>query len=87
MRAHMTMLLRTLAAIAAWTVLAASAFAQSATSSNQIEHHIANIDGTRFHYVTAGTGDPVLLLPGWFKDTSKPISPGSSQPRARELML
>ena len=23
------------------------------------------IEGTRFHYVTAGTGDPVLLLPGW----------------------
>ena len=23
------------------------------------------IDGTRFHYVTAGTGDPVLLIPGW----------------------
>src|SRR4029077_2281633 len=23
------------------------------------------IDGTRFHYVTDGSGDPVLLLPGW----------------------
>ena len=23
------------------------------------------IDGARLHYVTAGTGDPVLLLPGW----------------------
>ncbi|UFZ02777.1 alpha/beta hydrolase [Bradyrhizobium ontarionense] len=23
------------------------------------------IDGTRFHYVTAGSGDPVLLIPGW----------------------
>ena len=30
-----------------------------------IEHHVAKIDGIRFHYVTAGTGDPVLLLPGW----------------------
>jgi pimeloyl-ACP methyl ester carboxylesterase len=39
--------------------------AQSATSADQIEHHIAKIDGTRFHYVTAGTGDPVLLIPGW----------------------
>src|SRR5271166_6257443 len=56
----MTMLSKTLAAVAASTVLATSALAQS-----QIEHHIAKIDGTRFHYVTAGTGDPVLLLPGW----------------------
>ena len=38
---------------------------QNAASSDQIEHHVAKIDGTRFHYVTAGTGDPVLLIPGW----------------------
>ena len=38
---------------------------QNVTSADQIEHHIAKIDGTRFHYVTAGTGDPVLLIPGW----------------------
>jgi pimeloyl-ACP methyl ester carboxylesterase len=37
--------------------------AQSQTE--QIEHHVVKIDGTRLHYVTAGTGDPVLLLPGW----------------------
>ncbi len=59
----MTMLITTLAA--ACTVLATSAFAQNARSADQIEHHIAKIDGTRFHYVTAGTGDPVLLIPGW----------------------
>jgi pimeloyl-ACP methyl ester carboxylesterase len=41
------------------------AAAQAMTAADQIEHHIAKIDGTRFHYVTAGTGDPVLLLPGW----------------------
>jgi pimeloyl-ACP methyl ester carboxylesterase len=41
------------------------AFAQSATAADAIEHHVAKVDGTRFHYVTAGTGDPVLLLPGW----------------------
>ena len=41
------------------------AAAQNVTSADQIEHHIAKIDGTRFHYVTAGTGDPVLLIPGW----------------------
>ncbi|MGA7994603.1 MAG: alpha/beta fold hydrolase, partial [Bradyrhizobium sp.] len=39
--------------------------AQYAVSADQIEHHVAKIDGTRFHYVTAGTGDPVLLIPGW----------------------
>lgn len=57
----MTMRIKTLAAVAAGTVLATSALAQTA----QIEHHIAKIDGTRFHYVTSGTGDPVLLIPGW----------------------
>jgi hypothetical protein len=59
----MSMLMTTLAA--AGTVLATSAFAQNARSADQIEHHVAKIDGTRFHYVTAGTGDPVLLIPGW----------------------
>jgi len=38
---------------------------QTATATDRIEHHVAKIDGTRFHYVTAGSGDPVLLLPGW----------------------
>jgi hypothetical protein len=61
----MTTLIRTLAAVATGAVLATSALAQSARSADQIEHHVAKIDGTRFHYVTAGTGDPVLLLPGW----------------------
>jgi pimeloyl-ACP methyl ester carboxylesterase len=57
----MTMRIKTLAAVVAGTVLATSALAQSV----KIEHHVAKIDGTRFHYVTAGTGEPVLLLPGW----------------------
>ena len=56
----MTMRIKTLAAVAAGTVLATGALAQSA----KIEHHIAKIDGTGFDYVTAGTGDPVLLIPG-----------------------
>ena len=58
----MTMLFKTLAAIAAWTALSSSALT---ASTDRIEHHVAKIDGTRFHYVTAGSGDPVLLLPGW----------------------
>jgi pimeloyl-ACP methyl ester carboxylesterase len=41
------------------------AAASNATPADQIEHHVARIDGVRFHYVTAGSGDPVLLLPGW----------------------
>ena len=57
----MTMLIKTLGAAVAGAVLASSALAQSA----KIEHHVAKIDGVRFHYVTAGTGEPVLLLPGW----------------------
>jgi hypothetical protein len=59
------LLINTLAAIAAGAVLATSAIAQNAGIPDKIEHHIAKVDGTRFHYVTAGTGDPVLLLPGW----------------------
>ena len=43
----------------------AVAAAPKTTTADQIEHHIVKINGTRFHYVTAGTGDPVLLLPGW----------------------
>ena len=39
--------------------------AQGTTLPDQVEHHVAKIEGTHFHYVTAGTGDPVLLLPGW----------------------
>lgn len=61
----MTMLIRTLAAVVAGTVLATNAFAQSAREARGPEHHIVKIDGIRFHYVTAGAGDPVLLLPGW----------------------
>jgi pimeloyl-ACP methyl ester carboxylesterase len=61
----MTKLIKTLAAAAAGAVLATSALAQTTTQPDPIEHHVAKIDATRFHYVTAGTGDPVLLLPGW----------------------
>jgi pimeloyl-ACP methyl ester carboxylesterase len=46
-------------------IVAGTALAQGAANASQVEHHVAKIDGTRFHYVTAGTGDPVLLLPGW----------------------
>ncbi|HEU0247352.1 MAG TPA: alpha/beta hydrolase [Gaiellaceae bacterium] len=29
------------------------------------EHHTADIDGTRLHYVTSGSGPAVMLLHGW----------------------
>jgi pimeloyl-ACP methyl ester carboxylesterase len=68
-----------IAAVMAGSVLATGALAQSAseaasrpvqaaqnaTGAAEIERHTVKIDGTRFHYVTAGTGEPVLLLPGW----------------------
>ena len=64
-RLRTTIAMAIAAAVVAGPVLATSVLARNATSADQIEHHIAKIDGTRFHYVTAGTGDPVLLIPGW----------------------
>ncbi|MGA5042244.1 alpha/beta fold hydrolase [Streptomyces capoamus] len=29
------------------------------------EHHYADVNGTRLHYVTGGEGEPLVLLPGW----------------------
>jgi pimeloyl-ACP methyl ester carboxylesterase len=31
----------------------------------EVAHHVVRVDGLRFHYVTAGTGEPVVLIPGW----------------------
>ncbi|MEK1875946.1 MAG: alpha/beta hydrolase [Rhizobium altiplani] len=53
--------------------------AQSATTQTQITaarapqtdpfadvvHHVVRLNGLRFHYVVAGSGEPVVLLPGW----------------------
>ena len=63
-RLRTTIAMAIAAAVVAGPVLATSVLARNATSADQIEHHIAKIDGTRFHYATAGTGDPVLLIPG-----------------------
>jgi pimeloyl-ACP methyl ester carboxylesterase len=62
---EMRMLITTIAAVAVGTVVATSAFAQGARDVPGAEHHIAKVGDIRFHYVTAGTGEPVLLLPGW----------------------
>ena len=33
--------------------------------SDAFEHHIAMTNGVKLHFVTAGSGDPVVLLHGW----------------------
>ncbi|ENW81175.1 hypothetical protein F909_02466 [Acinetobacter sp. ANC 3929] len=33
--------------------------------SNQFNHHYINIEGKKLHYVSAGNGPIVLLIPGW----------------------
>jgi pimeloyl-ACP methyl ester carboxylesterase len=35
------------------------------TSTPALEHHTAQVNGTRLHYVRAGQGRPVMLLHGW----------------------
>lgn len=35
------------------------------TAADGLTHHFANLSTVEMHYVTAGTGDPVVLLHGW----------------------
>jgi pimeloyl-ACP methyl ester carboxylesterase len=42
----------------AWTQTARSPF-------GEVAHHVVRVDGLRIHYVTAGSGEPVVLIPGW----------------------
>lgn len=30
-----------------------------------VAHHVVRVNAIRFHYVTAGLGEPVVLIPGW----------------------
>jgi pimeloyl-ACP methyl ester carboxylesterase len=30
-----------------------------------VVHHAVQVNGLRFHYVTSGSGEPVVLIPGW----------------------
>jgi pimeloyl-ACP methyl ester carboxylesterase len=53
------------AAAAVSAVFATGALGQTAIDTAQVEHHVVKVDGAVFHYVTAGSGDPVLLIPGW----------------------
>jgi pimeloyl-ACP methyl ester carboxylesterase len=38
---------------------------RSAMQSPALEHHFADLSAVRMHYVTAGSGSPVVLLHGW----------------------
>lgn len=49
---------------AAGGVLAATG-APTATAAPRLTSGYATVNGVRLHYVTAGSGDPVVLLPGW----------------------
>lgn len=53
-------------ALLAGLFAASPAFPQAAPSPfGDVAHHMVRVDGVRFHYVTAGSGEPVVLLPGW----------------------
>jgi pimeloyl-ACP methyl ester carboxylesterase len=42
------------------------ALAHPATAPfGDVAHHMVRVNGVRFHYVTAGSGEPVVLIPGW----------------------
>src|SRR5262249_29693095 len=46
--------------------LARPALAQTAPAPfGDVAHHVVRVDGLRDHYVTAGAGEPVVLIPGW----------------------
>ncbi len=34
-------------------------------SSDEVTHHTARFNGIKLHYVSAGSGEPVVLLHGW----------------------
>jgi len=61
----------TIRALASGIVLSIVCFATPALPQTtnapfgDVAHHVVRLDGVRFHYVTAGSGEPVVLLPGW----------------------
>ena len=55
--------LAALVALAALSI-ASPALAQTAPFG-EVAHHVARVNGLRLHYITAGAGEPVVLLPGW----------------------
>ena len=51
-------------ALLAGLCTASPALAQPARFAD-VAHHGLRVDGVRFHYVAAGSGEPVPLPPGW----------------------
>jgi pimeloyl-ACP methyl ester carboxylesterase len=56
--ASLVLLATLCAASPAWPQTAQAPF-------GDVAHHVVRVDGLRFHYVTAGSGQPVVLIPGW----------------------
>ncbi|MFD5830773.1 alpha/beta fold hydrolase [Lentzea sp. NPDC060358] len=63
---------RSVFALGAGAALAATAGTAGADASKHREpdlpgfrHNYAEVNGVRLHYVTGGTGEPLVLLPGW----------------------
>jgi pimeloyl-ACP methyl ester carboxylesterase len=56
--ASLVLLATLCAASPAWPKTAQAPF-------GDVAHHVVRLDGLRFHYVTAGSGEPVVLIPGW----------------------
>ena len=53
-------------ALLAGLCAASPALAQTPSATfGDVAHHVVQVDGLRFHYVTAGSGEPVVLIPGW----------------------
>jgi pimeloyl-ACP methyl ester carboxylesterase/quercetin dioxygenase-like cupin family protein len=45
---------------------ASPALSQTAPAPfSEVAHHMVRVEGLRLHYVTAGSGEPVVLIPGW----------------------
>lgn len=52
-------------AVAADTQRPAVASETAQVNETDFQHHYAKVAGQKIHYVTAGKGEPVLLIPGW----------------------
>ena len=46
-------------------LLAAACFAGNAFSAGTTEGYFTTNDGTRLHYIAAGSGKPLVMIPGW----------------------
>ena len=66
MRGHRSFLI----ALAGMSCLAGPAAAQTASAPkpSAFDSHVVAANGIKLHYVVAGHGEPVLLLPGWPQD-------------------